>query len=83
MSTERTVTISLPKNLDEFYMAYAQLLKYKSVEDFLKEEIEWHIGIKNVVDNLEILFDGNIVDQIAEVYGLEPSKPKEKAVITA
>jgi len=81
MSKERTVTISLPKNLDEFYAAYAQLLKYKSVEDFLKEEIEWHIGIQNVRDNLEIFFDDNVIDQIAEEYDLEAScKPKVKVV---
>lgn len=61
MNVKRTVTFSLPKNLDDFYVAYAQLLKYKSVEDFLKEEIEWHIGIKNVVDNLEILFFSNVL----------------------
>jgi len=83
MSVERTVTATLPKNLDEFYVAYAKLLKYKSVEDFLKEEIEWHIGKENVKNNLEIFFDDNALDQIAEVYDLEAScKPKETATIT-
>ena len=40
MNVERTVTFTLSKKLDDFFVAYAKLLKYKSVEDLLKEEKE-------------------------------------------
>lgn len=77
MSIERTVTVSLPKNIDAFLVAYAKLLRYKSVEDFLKEEIELHFDEEGVRNRFDVYFDNNIMEEIQRRYGLTKEKPIE------
>jgi len=78
MNVKRTVTFSLPKNVDDFLVAYAKLLKYKSVEDFLKEEIQWHFDEESVNGRFDIYFDRDTLEEIERRYGLQRSREKVK-----
>ena len=72
MSVERTVTFTLPKNVDEFLTAYAKLLKCESVEEFLREEIQQHFSAENIECLLESYFDNDaFLNQVRKNYGLK------------
>jgi len=74
MSVERTVTFSLSPNVDEFLKAYAQLLKYKSVEDFLKEELQYLFDKDVVKDRFNIYFGNEVTDEILRRYNFIAKK---------
>jgi len=72
--TEITVTFNLPQNVKDFLTSYSQLLKYESLEDFLKEELQYYFSKDAVANRGDVYFSDDVVDQIMERHSLAEKK---------
>ena len=74
MSAEITVTFNLSQNVKDFLTSYSQLLKYKSLEDFLREELEYYYCDKAVANRGDVYFGNDEVDEIMKRHNLAEKK---------
>ena len=72
--TEITVTFNLPQNVKDFLTSYSQLLKYESLEDFLKEDIQYYFSEEAVANRDDVYFSNDIVEEIMKRHDLVEKK---------
>lgn len=73
-----TVTFSMPENVKEFLTCYSQLLKYPSLEAFLKEELQDYYREMVVADRHDYYFQSNVIFEMLRRHGLMEKGEKAK-----